>query len=238
MRPLWSRPSSRFAGRATLPGAARATAYRVLFDLHRMPAEWDGLWWRLGPLGYVEDARDATARPPKTRDWAGTSTVTAALHAALDDPDPLVRRAAVENATLVLDRGTVERLLRLFDDPAAADDRPAILTALGSARDPRAAGPVLAVLRRHSENVEPPPARDRRRPSASGGGREGGTGEAGGGRDPAAAADRRAAGHRRTGGGRCGPRRPGPPQPPRRGSPCRRGGRPGPDRRGPGPAKP
>ena len=153
MRPLWSRPSSRFAGRATLPGAARATAYRVLFDLHRMPAEWDGLWWRLGPLGYVEDARDATARPPRTRDWAGTSTVTAALHAALDDPDPLVRRAAVENATLALDRGTVDRLLRLFDDPAAADDRPAILTALGSARDPRASGPVLAVLRRHSENA-------------------------------------------------------------------------------------
>ena len=151
-----------------LPGAVRATAYRALFDLHRMPAEWDGLWWRLGPLGYVEDARDATARPPKTRDWAGTSTVTAALHAALDDPDPLVRRAAVENATLALDRETVERLLRLFDDPAAADDRPAILTALGSARDPRAAGPVLAVLRRHSENVEPPPARDRRRPSARG----------------------------------------------------------------------
>ena len=89
----------RFAGRATLPAAARATAYRVLFDLHRMPAEWDGLWWRLGPLGYIEDARDAAARPPKTRDWAGTSTVTAALHAALDDPDPLVRRAAVENAT-------------------------------------------------------------------------------------------------------------------------------------------
>ena len=176
---------ARFAGRATLPGAVRATAYRALFDLHRMPAEWDGLWWRLGPLGYVEDARDATARPPRTRDWAGTSAVTAALHAALDDPDPLVRRAAVENATLALDRGTVERLVRLFDDPAAADDRPAILTALGSARDPRAsrAGP-----RRPSPSLRerrPPPARHRRRPSARGVGREGRTGEAGGGRDPA-----------------------------------------------------
>ena len=159
---------ARFAGRATLPGAVRATAYRALFDLHRMPAEWDGLWWRLGPLGYLEDARDATARPPRTRDWAGTSAVTAALHAALDDPDPLVRRAAVENATLALDRETIEQLLRLFDDPAAAGDRPAILAALGSARDPRAGGPVLAVLRRHSENAEPAPARDRRRSSARG----------------------------------------------------------------------
>ena len=149
---------ARFAGRATLPGAVRATAYRALFDLHRMPAEWDGLWWRLGPLGYVEDARDAAARPPKTRDWAGTSTVTAALHAALDDPDPLVRRAAVENATLALDRGTVDRLLRLFDDPAAADDRPAILTALGSTSDPKATALVLSVLRRplgHTELLLP-----------------------------------------------------------------------------------
>ena len=182
MRPALVSALVRFAGRATLPRAVRATAYRALFDLHRMPAEWDGLWWRLGPLGYVEDARDATARPPKTRDWAGTSAVTAALHAALDDPDPLVRRAAVENATLALDRGTVDRLLRLFDDPAAADDRPAILTALGLARDPRASGPVLAILRRHSENADlllPAIAAARQQ----GGVRpcEGRTGEAGGG---------------------------------------------------------
>jgi putative heme-binding domain-containing protein len=145
---------ARFADRATLPGAVRAAAYRALFDLHRMPAEWDGLWWRLGPLGFVEDARDVTARPPRTREWAGTSAVTAALHTALDDPDSLVRRAAVENATLALDRGTVDRLLRLFDDPSAAGDRPAILAALGSAQDPRAAGPVLAVLRHHAEEPD------------------------------------------------------------------------------------
>ncbi len=128
-------------------------AYRVLFELHRMPAEWDGLWWRLGPLGFVEDARDTVARPAKTREWAGTSAVTDALHTALNDTDPLVRRAAVENATAALDRETVDQLLRLFDDPAAADDRPAVLAALGSARDSRAAGPALAVLRHPSENV-------------------------------------------------------------------------------------
>jgi putative heme-binding domain-containing protein len=141
----------RFAGRVTLPGAVRATAFRALFDLVRMPAEWDGVWWRLGPLGYVEDAREATARPPRTREWAGTTAVTKALHAALDDPNSLVRRAAVESATIALDQGTVDRLLVLFNKSAAADDRPAILTALGSARDPRASGPILAVLRRHAE---------------------------------------------------------------------------------------
>jgi putative heme-binding domain-containing protein len=140
---------ARFADRRTLPAAVRATAYRALFELHRMPTEWDGLWWRLGPLGYLEDSHDATVHPPRTRDWKGTTTVTAALHHALDDPDPLVRRLAVENAALALDGETVGRLLRLFDDPSAAEDRPAILTALGAARDPRAAGPILAVLRRH-----------------------------------------------------------------------------------------
>ena len=180
-----------------------------------MPAEWDGLWWRLGPLGYVEDARDATARPPKTRDWAGTAAVIAALHAALDDPDPLVRRAAVENATLALDQGTVEpapaavRRSRGGRRPAGDPHRPRV--------GPRPQGDRAGPRRPPSSLRErrPPPARHCRRPSARGAVREGRTGEAGGGRDPAAAADRRAAGHRRTGGGRCGPRRTGPPQPPR-----------------------
>ena len=145
---------ARFAGRATLAGTVRATAYRAMFDLHRMPAEWDGLWWRLGPLGFVEDARDTTARPTRTREWAGTSAVVAALHTALDDPDPLVRRAAVENATLAIDRGTVDRLLRLFDDPRASGDRPEILAALGSARESRAAAPALTILRHPAANTD------------------------------------------------------------------------------------
>ena len=188
---------ARFAGRATLPGAVRATAYRALFDLHRMPAEWDGLWWRLGPLG-LRRRRPRRDRPPCPGRAIGRARrpSPAALHTALDDPDPLVRRAAVENATLVLDRGTVDRLLRLFDDPAAADDRPAILAALGSARDPRAAGPALAVLRHPSENA------DLLLPAIAAARQQGGVaekrraGEAGGGRGPATAADRRAAGRR------------------------------------------
>jgi putative heme-binding domain-containing protein len=144
----------RFAGRPTLPSSVRATAYRALFERHRMPAEWDGLWWRLGPLGFVEDVRDAAARPPKTREWAGTSAVTAALHAALDDPEMLVRRAAVESAALALDQETIDRLLRLFDDASAVEDRPAIVVALGGSRDPKASGLVVALLRRHSEGDE------------------------------------------------------------------------------------
>jgi putative heme-binding domain-containing protein len=145
---------ARFAGRATRHGDMRATAYRALFELQRMPAPWDGLWWRLGPLGFLEDARDATDRPAKTQEWAGTPAVTAALHAALDDADALVRRAAVEYATVALDQGTVDRLLKLFDDPAAANERPAIMAALGAARDQRASRLAVAVLRRNSGNAE------------------------------------------------------------------------------------
>jgi putative heme-binding domain-containing protein len=143
---------ARFAARATLPGTVRSAAYLALFELHRMPAEWDGVWWRLGPLGFLEDARDAAARPPKTREWAGTRAVTGALHVALDDSETLVRRAAVESATLALDQGTIDRLLRLFDDPTAAEDRPALVAALGAAADPKASALVVAVLRRHLEN--------------------------------------------------------------------------------------
>jgi putative heme-binding domain-containing protein len=144
---------AQFADGATRPGAVRAMAYRALFDLHRMPAEWDGLWWRLGPLGYVEDTRDAVAGPPKTREWAGTSAVTAALHAALDDPDELVRRVAVANATLALDTRTIDRLLRLFDDPGMGRDRPAIVAGIGAAGDRRASGFVLGLLGRATDDT-------------------------------------------------------------------------------------
>ena len=146
---------ARSASQATLPAAARAMAYQVLFELHRMPAEWDGLWWRLGPLGFFEDARNANVRPPKTREWAGTPAVTAALHTwpkRYRTTCSSSRRRERRQARL--DRETVDQLLRLFTDAAAADDRPAILAALGSARDPRAAAPALAVLRDPTENVE------------------------------------------------------------------------------------
>jgi putative heme-binding domain-containing protein len=145
---------ARFAGHPTLPGSVRATAYRALFELHRMPAEWDGLWWRLGPLGFIEDTRDAPARPPKTREWAGTSAVTAALHVALDYPETIVRRAAVQSASMALDQETIDRLLRLFDDPSAVEDRPAMVAALGGSRDPKASGLVVALLRRRSVDDE------------------------------------------------------------------------------------
>jgi putative heme-binding domain-containing protein len=140
---------AQFAARHSVMGPAREMAYRALFELHRMPAVWDGVWWRLGPLGYLEDSHDARARPPKTRDWAGTAAITRALHLALDDSEPLVRRVAVENATLSLDTETVDRLLQLFDDPMASADRPAILTALGWAQEPVAVAPILSVLERH-----------------------------------------------------------------------------------------
>jgi putative heme-binding domain-containing protein len=145
---------AKFAARRSVRGGAREMAYRALFDLHRMPAEWDGLWWRLGPLGYLEDSRDARARPPKTHEWVGTAAITGALKVALDDTEPLVRRAAVENAALALDRETIDRLLRQFDNPAAAADRAAILAVLGSAHDPGAVRVILSVLRRHREYPE------------------------------------------------------------------------------------
>jgi putative heme-binding domain-containing protein len=143
-----------YAGRPSLPGSVRAAAGRALFALGHRPPEWDGVWWRLGPLGYLEDSRDARPALPKTRTWGGTASVVDALHRALDDPDPQVRGAALEWAETALDRGTISRLVRLFDDPAATTDRPAILRALGTAPDHAAAGPILAVLREPARHAE------------------------------------------------------------------------------------
>jgi putative membrane-bound dehydrogenase-like protein len=141
----------RFAGRSTQPGFARAAGYRALFALARQPPEWDGLWWRLGPHGYIEDSYEARPSLPKTTSWAGTAAVMEALSLALGDPDAQVRRAAIEAAKLNLDRAVVARLVGLFDDPAMSADRPAILRALGAATEPAATGPILAVIEHPQE---------------------------------------------------------------------------------------
>ncbi len=145
---------ARFASRTQLPGSVRSAACRNLFALHREPPEWDGLWWRLGPMGYMEDARDARPPRPKTQEWQGTPLVIDALHAALDDPDPAVRSAAIENAKHALDQGTVDRLVRLFDAGLSVEGRRSILAALASARQAEAVGPILSVLRQPLANPE------------------------------------------------------------------------------------
>jgi putative heme-binding domain-containing protein len=137
----------RFARHLSLPGPVRAGAYRTLLAMGHQPPEWDGLWWRLGPLGYIEDSHDVRPSLPKTRAWEGTAAVIEALYQALDDVDPHVRRTAVAWAAHELDRGTVARLVRLFDDPELAADRAAILHALGTASDSAAVELILAVLR-------------------------------------------------------------------------------------------
>jgi putative heme-binding domain-containing protein len=138
---------ARFAGPSSHHrGTVRAPACRVLLDLARKPPQWDGLWWRLGPLGFIEDSYDATPRLPKTREWDGTPAVIEALRRGLDDSDATVRRIAIEGASLKLDQAVIGRLVRMFDDPALAADRPAILRVLGAASEPSAAGPILSVL--------------------------------------------------------------------------------------------
>ena len=137
---------ARFAERSSHAGTVRAAGYRALFALARQPPEWEGLWWRLGPFGYIEDSHDAGSGPPKIREWAGTPGVIEGLCHALDDSDAHVRRIAADAATLKLDRAVIARLVRLFDDPAMEADRGAIIRALGSATDPLAAGPIVTVL--------------------------------------------------------------------------------------------
>src|SRR5262249_13061827 len=113
---------ARFAGRSRYPGAVRAAGYRALFALALQPPVWDGLWWRLGPHGYIEDSYEARPRRPKTQAWAGTAAVWEGLSRALDDPDVEVRRVAIESAPVHLDRVVVARLVRLFDEPDVAAD--------------------------------------------------------------------------------------------------------------------
>ena len=76
----------------------RASAVELLLALERMPAPWDGRWWRNGPYAFAEDDPKIGPRIDGTVEWAGTPQVREILLAAERDPSPLVRSRAAERS--------------------------------------------------------------------------------------------------------------------------------------------
>jgi putative heme-binding domain-containing protein len=123
------------ASDASLAPEGRAAAVRALAGIRRRDPPWDGSWWGTRPA--------LNPKPPKTADWEGTAASTAALRAALDDPDPRVALAAVEGARDTADAGASAPLRALFGRARNSAVRGAILDALETLRDPDL-GPLAA----------------------------------------------------------------------------------------------
>ena len=109
-------------------GRARACAIGVLAEAHARAEPWDGTWWSIQPA--------ATGHPAKVLEWEGTGAVLAAVRAALDDPEPEVRLAAVAAVREAGDLASAPALRGLFAREADSGVRLELLDVLGELRDP------------------------------------------------------------------------------------------------------
>jgi HEAT repeat protein len=125
---------------------ARLAAAESLFALHRQPEPWDGLWWRLGPLGYFEDVVEGRPRLPRPREWDGTDAVTAALRTALAADDLPMRLAAINHLIERPDEGFTGNLIGRFREATQPVERAAVLEALGNSPSPDADALMVDVL--------------------------------------------------------------------------------------------
>ncbi|HEY2951852.1 MAG TPA: HEAT repeat domain-containing protein, partial [Verrucomicrobiae bacterium] len=85
---------------------ARAAGLPVLAELHRQRPAWNGKWWATQPV--------KSPPPAKTVEWAGTPLVLATVRGALQDPSPVVRRAAIDAVQITSDTNAATRLRELF----------------------------------------------------------------------------------------------------------------------------
>ena len=116
-----------FVADASKSAADRAAALGVLAGLHRQPKPWDGRWWGTQPV--------RNGPPPKVVDWAGTSAVLAAVTAALGDPNPELRRAAIDSVGITRDPSLFPALAAVYERDQSPETRKAALRAVAQFRD-------------------------------------------------------------------------------------------------------
>ena len=129
----------------TKAGVARAAALLAEADLHRQPKPWDGKWWGTQPVG--------SPRPPKTEEWAGTTTVLSTIRDSLKDGDSAVRLAAVKAMQIAPDPTAADELVAMFGKETDAEIRRNILQALAAGKSPKAAPLAVEVLKNAKANA-------------------------------------------------------------------------------------
>jgi putative heme-binding domain-containing protein len=133
------------ARRPSVPPDARAAALEALAGICRREPPWNGEWWN-GTPGVSPYHPALSPRPARTEAWEATDRVLQTLRAALEDPDPRVRSAAIEAIGAVRDRDGAGGLRALFDRETDVTIRIAVLETLGTLQDPDATALVASVL--------------------------------------------------------------------------------------------
>ncbi len=135
-----------FATSTRHPPEARAEALTALAELHHQRPAWTGTWWNTQP---------ARGLPPaKTVEWAGTSTVLAAIQADLQDAELAPRRAAVLALAVASDTPAGPRLREMFARETSREMQLAVLRALGNLKDPESAPFLAGILTNPAPNAD------------------------------------------------------------------------------------
>ncbi len=136
---------------STAPSDERARALTELALVARKAPEWDGKWW---------GTRPTQGKPPaRTIDWAATPAILAVIEAGLNDPAPLVRRAAVVALVETRNKPALGSLRRRFE-PGIEPDlavRAEVAGALGMLGDKAAIPSLVLAL---EDQTTPGPIRD------------------------------------------------------------------------------
>jgi putative membrane-bound dehydrogenase-like protein len=109
------------------PVEARAAAVELLSQIHRKKPEWKGEWWAYHPVN--------SPPPAKIAEWEGTAIVQSVLRDALNDREPLARRAAVEGVREAKLADAAPKLREMFQAESEMELKRAIVAALGVLKD-------------------------------------------------------------------------------------------------------
>ena len=97
----------------------------LLRDLHQQRPAWDGEWWNTKPAEH--------APPAKSKKWAGTESVAAAMRLALRDPQHPIRQMAFDWIQSSHDTNAAAELAPLYERETDLAMRIALVRALGAA---------------------------------------------------------------------------------------------------------
>jgi putative membrane-bound dehydrogenase-like protein len=108
------------------PAGDRSRALQIAAELARRPRPWDGSWWGTRPA--------AAGRPPHSEDWEETPRLLQFIQAAIDDPEPSVRRAAIAGVVRNEHRDAAAQLMARFTMECDPEIRRELAQAFGRLR--------------------------------------------------------------------------------------------------------
>ncbi len=127
------------SARRDLPADVRTNTLGLLSSLSLERPPWNGEWWNTTP---------ANGQPAaKTKEWAGSSTVSAALRDAVEDPQPQVRAIGLQWLHTSHDTNAVAELAKMYQHETNVAVRVSIVLAFPPSPRTESRGIINSILK-------------------------------------------------------------------------------------------